>query len=193
MDQLIARKYGQDTILESIQLGVEEDGNFGNCNWGYSCAYSNSVSWSSPTQPLPKEVNPKMVFERLFGGTDAKARERRQASRKSVLDFIRDDSKSLNTKLGKSDQQKLDEYLESVRDVEQRIARAGQQGEVQGWRPTLDQPNIPRPPEGMPQNIRISPDGKVFYVDPKKGDSRVLRRDQNQRVADKRVPRCAID
>src|SRR5439155_1059552 len=67
IDQTIAKKYGQDTILQSLQLGVEDTGNFGNCNWGYSCAYTNSVSWSSATQPLPTQVNPRVVFDRLFG------------------------------------------------------------------------------------------------------------------------------
>ena len=64
LDQLVAKKYGQGTILSSIQLGVEEDGNFGNCNWGYSCAYTNCISWTSPVQPLPTEVNPRVAFER---------------------------------------------------------------------------------------------------------------------------------
>ena len=77
IDQLIASKYGQDTILSSLQLGVEDTGNFGNCNWGYSCAYTNSISWSSPTQPLPTQVNPRVVFERLFGdGTSPEERPR---------------------------------------------------------------------------------------------------------------------
>src|SRR6202046_1874157 len=67
IDQLIAQKYGQDTILSSLQLGIEDTGNFGNCNWGYSCAYTNSISWSTPIQPLPTEVNPRVVFERMFG------------------------------------------------------------------------------------------------------------------------------
>jgi hypothetical protein len=67
IDQIIANKYGQDSILASLQLGIEDDGNYGNCNWGYSCAYTNSVSWTSATQPLPTQVNPRVVFERLFG------------------------------------------------------------------------------------------------------------------------------
>ncbi len=87
IDQTIANKYGQDTILSSIQLGVEDTGNFGNCNWGYSCAYTNSISWSSPTQPLPTEVNPRVAFERLFGdgsepgGAAGRTKAERQHSR----------------------------------------------------------------------------------------------------------------
>src|SRR6187399_3201154 len=77
VDQLIAQKYGQDTILSSLQLGVEDSGNYGNCNWGYSCAYTNSISWTSPTDPLPTQINPRVVFERLFGdGTSADERRR---------------------------------------------------------------------------------------------------------------------
>src|SRR5206468_3736880 len=89
IDQMIANKYGQNTILSSIQLGVEDTGNFGNCNWGYSCAYTNSISWSSPTQPLPTEVNPRVAFERLFG--DGTSPEERRAGRKqnaSILDAV---------------------------------------------------------------------------------------------------------
>src|SRR5229473_7043527 len=77
VDQVIAGRHGQDTILASLQLGVEDAGNYGNCNWGYACAYTNCISWSAPTQPLPPEVNPRVVFERLFGdGTSAEERRR---------------------------------------------------------------------------------------------------------------------
>jgi hypothetical protein len=113
------------------------------------------MSWRSPTQPLPKEVNPRLVFERLFGGGDAQARDRRLASRKSVLDFIRDDSKSLQAQLGKSDQQKLDEYFTSVRDIEVRMARASSL-------PPLAVPSdFPRPagiPESYEEHIRLMAD-----------------------------------
>ena len=89
IDQHIASKYGQDTILSSLQLGVEDTGNFGNCNWGYSCAYTNSISWSSPTQPLPTQVNPRVVFERLFGdGTSAEERRRDRQRNASILDAV---------------------------------------------------------------------------------------------------------
>ena len=91
IDQMIAKKYGQDTILSSLQLGVEDTGNFGNCNWGYSCAYTNSISWTSPTQPLPTQVNPRVVFERLFGdGTSAEERRRDRQRNASILDAVVD-------------------------------------------------------------------------------------------------------
>src|SRR5262249_51187563 len=89
IDQLIAQTQGQDTILSSIQLGVEDIGNFGNCNWGYSCAYTNSISWSSPVTPLPTQVNPRVAFERLFG--DGASPEERLSGRKknaSILDSV---------------------------------------------------------------------------------------------------------
>src|SRR5918999_2405876 len=91
VDQHIANKYGQDTILSSLQLGVEDTGNYGNCNWGYSCAYTNSISWSSATQPLPTQVNPRVVFERLFGdGSSAEERPRDRQRNASILDAVVD-------------------------------------------------------------------------------------------------------
>jgi Protein of unknown function (DUF1552) len=122
VDQLIAKKYGQDTILESIQLGVEEDGNFGNCNWGYSCAYTNSISWTSPIQPLPTEVNPRVAFERLFG--DGASPEERRLGRKqnaSILDSITQEIAYFKKPLGAGDRTRLDTYLENIREIERRI------------------------------------------------------------------------
>ena len=122
VDQLIAKKYGQDTILESIQLGVEEDGNFGNCNWGYSCAYTNCISWTSPIQPLPTEVNPRVAFERLFG--DGASADERRTSRKqtaSILDSVAQEIAFFKKPLGAGDRRRLDTYLENIRELERRI------------------------------------------------------------------------
>ncbi|HWF10768.1 MAG TPA: DUF1552 domain-containing protein [Bryobacteraceae bacterium] len=122
LDQLIAKKYGQDTILESIQLGVEEDGNFGNCNWGYSCAYTNCIAWTSPVQPLPTEVNPRVAFERLFG--DGASPEERRTGRKqsaSILDSVTQEIAYFKKPLGAGDRQRLDTYLENIREIERRI------------------------------------------------------------------------
>jgi Protein of unknown function (DUF1552) len=122
LDQVIAKKYGQDTILESIQLGVEEDGNFGNCNWGYSCAYTNSISWSSATQPLPTEVNPRVAFERLFG--DGASPEERRLGRKenaSILDSVTQEIAFFKKPLGAGDRSRLDAYLDNIREIERRI------------------------------------------------------------------------
>src|SRR5215510_6413460 len=101
IDQLIANKYGQDTILSSLQLGVEDMGNFGNCNWGYSCAYTNSISWTSATSPLPTQVNPRVVFERLFGdGTSPEERLRDRKRNASILDAVVGQLGSFKTSLG---------------------------------------------------------------------------------------------
>jgi Protein of unknown function (DUF1552) len=122
VDQLIAKKYGRDTILESIQVGVEEDGNYGNCNWGYSCAYTNSISWSSPVEPLPTEVNPRVAFERLFG--DGVSPEERRLGRKenaSILDSVTQEIAFFKKPLGAGDKARLDTYLDNVREIERRI------------------------------------------------------------------------
>jgi hypothetical protein len=108
--------------------------------------YSSHISWSSPTTPTPLELYPALAFDRLF-------KDEVQRGDQSVLDAVLADAADLRRQISVADQRKLDEYLDSVRDVEQRIAQAGQRGELQGWRPTLDKPNIPRPPEGIPQNI----------------------------------------
>ena len=122
LDQLVAQKYGRDTILSSIQLGVEQDGNFGNCNWGYSCAYTNCVSWTSPVSPLPTEVNPRIAFERLFG--DGTSPEERRLGRKqsaSVLDVVMQEVAVFKRPLGAGDRSRLDSYLENIREIERRI------------------------------------------------------------------------
>jgi hypothetical protein len=147
VDQLIAKKYGQDTILESIQLGVEEDGNFGNCNWGYSCAYTNSVSWTSPVQPLPTEVNPRVAFERLFG--DGTSPEERKLGRKqdvSILDSVTHEIAFFKKPLGAGDRNRLDTYLENIREIERRIKIA--------MDTTVKEPSD-EIPFGLPQNKHV--------------------------------------
>ncbi len=122
VDQVIAQKFGSDTLLPSIQLGVEDTGNFGNCNWGYSCAYSNSISWTSPTTPLPTEVNPRVAFERLFGdGTSAEERVAGRKENASILDSVTQEAALLKKDLGPGDQCRLDNYLENIREIERRI------------------------------------------------------------------------
>jgi hypothetical protein len=147
LDQLIAQKYGQDTILESIQLGVEEDGNFGNCNWGYSCAYTNSISWTSPTQPLPTEVNPRVAFERLFG--DGMSPEERRTGRKqnaSILDSVTQEIAYFKKPLGAGDRSRLETYLENIREIERRIKIAMDR--------TIKEPSE-EIPFGLPENKNV--------------------------------------
>jgi hypothetical protein len=130
VDQVAAARIGDQTRLASLEIGCEQGAMAGNCDTGYSCVYSSTVAWRSATQPLPKEVNPKLVFERLFGaGLDAE-RARRDQQRKSILDFVREDSGDLQNKLGAGDRRKLDEYFAAVRDIEQRIERAAKMPEV---------------------------------------------------------------
>ena len=122
IDQHIAKKYGQDTILSSLQLGVEDTGNFGNCNWGYSCAYTNSISWTSPTEPLPTQINPRVVFERLFGdGTSAEERRRDRERNASVLDAVVEQLGAFKTNLGAGDKARVDTYVDNIRELERRI------------------------------------------------------------------------
>jgi hypothetical protein len=147
IDQLIAQKYGQNNLLSSIQLGVEDTGNFGSCNWGYSCAYSNSISWPDATTPLPTEVNPRVAFERLFG--DGATAEERVTGRKdsaSILDSITREISSFKTGLGAGDRSRLDTYVENIREIERRIQIA-MSGSVQ--EPSEEVPF------GMPANKHI--------------------------------------
>ena len=144
IDQLLAQRYGRSTKVPSLVLACEKSNPSVHKN--YSMLYSSHISWTSPTTPTPLELYPALAFDRLF--KDGASR-----GDKSVLDAVLADAGDLRRQISTLDQRKLDEYLDSVRDVEQRIDRASQQGELQGWRPTLDKPNIPRPPEGLPQNI----------------------------------------
>jgi hypothetical protein len=126
IDQAVAEKIGSQTRLPSIELGIDRGRNAGSCDSGYSCAYSSNISWKTATTPCAKEVNPRAAFERLFGNHDeAASAERRRRTRQSILDFVGDDVKRLEPSLSGADRRKLDEYLSSVRDVEQRVARAG--------------------------------------------------------------------
>lgn len=126
VDQLAAQKIGEATRLPSIELGIEKGRQAGRCDSGYSCAYVSNISWRTPNQPVAKEVNPKLAFERLFGtnSEDAKKQRERDFYRKSILDVVGDDAQTLKKKLGKTDRRKVDEYFTSVRDIETRIERA---------------------------------------------------------------------
>ncbi|MDB5339072.1 MAG: hypothetical protein JWN70_4691 [Planctomycetaceae bacterium] len=124
VDQIAASRIGEKTRLASLEIGCEQGAMAGNCDSGYSCVYSSTMSWRSATQPLPKEVNPKLVFERLFASAPDANRAKRDARRKSILDFVSQDSKDLTGRLGRNDVRKLDEYFSAIRDIELRIERA---------------------------------------------------------------------
>jgi hypothetical protein len=127
-DQLAAQKIGGQTRFGSIELGLEPGRQGGKCDTGYSCAYSNNISWHDESTPMTREINPRLVFERLFASElpkgDGESYERRQVYRKSILDFVLDDAKSLSAKVGGRDKEKLDQYLTAIREIEQRVERA---------------------------------------------------------------------
>ena len=145
IDQVIARHTGRATPVPSLVLGIEpaETGLRG----GVPSVYYGTVSWSSKNTPIAPEIFPRAVFDRLFD-TSGLLRDR------SVLDAVLAQSKSLRGSLGTQDRQKLDEFMHSVRDVEQRIDRATREERLEGWRPSLSEPDIQRPPETLPQDVR---------------------------------------
>src|SRR5881296_2894300 len=144
IDQVLAQRYGNSTKVPSLVLGCEKSNPSVHKN--YSMLYSSHISWTSPTTPTPLEIYPALAFDRLFKDAVSKGD-------KSVLDAVLTDATDLRRHISANDQRKLDEYLDSVREVEQRIENAGNKGELQGWRPSLEKPNIPRPADGIPQDI----------------------------------------
>ncbi|NOZ40326.1 MAG: DUF1552 domain-containing protein [Planctomycetes bacterium] len=128
VDQIAAQKIGHLTRLKSLQLGCEKGRSTGDCDTGYSCAYQFNLSWASPTLPLAPEVNPRAVFEQIFGAGAPAERQRslleRQARRRSILDLVNEQTKAMSSRLGGNDRHKLDEYLDSVRTIEQQIEQA---------------------------------------------------------------------
>jgi hypothetical protein len=127
VDQVAAQRIGHATRFPSLELSCDDDRKSGSCDSGYACAYSYNMSWRSETQPAIPEANPRLVFERLFGAGSSEERARslaaRRAARRSILDFVTDEARSLGRRLGGSDRRKLDEYLAGVREIETQIAR----------------------------------------------------------------------
>jgi Protein of unknown function (DUF1552) len=126
-DQIIAQQLGAETRFASLELGMDDVRQAGDCDSGYSCAYTNNLAWRSQTQPLPPILNPRLLFERLFGAGPARSPEqqaRRASDRRSILDFVIGDTKQLQTSLGPTDVRKLDEYLSSIREVERQLEKA---------------------------------------------------------------------
>ncbi len=154
VDQVAAAKLGGETKIDSLQLGCDPARKAGRCDSGYSCAYQFNFSWRSETLPLPPEIDPRLVFEKLFGGgqtnVDPKTRAKRLAHQSSILDYVLEDAKSLQGKLGYTDQQKVEEYLTAVREMEQKIENA------EKFRETMPDMKVPK---GIPgsyiEHIRI--------------------------------------
>lgn len=144
IDQVLANRFGAATKVPSLVLGCEKSNPSVHKN--YSMLYSSHISWSSPTTPTPLEIYPALAFDRLF-------KDSSDRGDRSVLDAVQQDAGGLRKDLSTGDQRKLDEYLDSVREVEKRIENAGRRNELQGWKPTLDRPDRKRPADGIPQDI----------------------------------------
>jgi hypothetical protein len=154
MDQIAAKAFENDTQLSSLQMTSDENSLLGSCDLGYSCAYSSTVSWLTPTLPLMAENNPRVLFERMFGAsdsTDARVRAARLKQDRSLLDSVNDRVGQLQRKLGTADNRKMDDYLTALRDVERRIQKAEEQS-------SKELPDVPQPagiPDGFVDHVRL--------------------------------------
>ena len=184
VDQLVAKQVGNRTRLPSLELGLDKANPAGNCDSGYACAYVSNISWASENQPMPKEIDPGAVFDRLFGSEDDRAAAqtlvKRMEKRKSVLDFVAEDANRLNRQLGKNDQRKLDEFQTSIREIEKRVDAA---------RTRRDEPPKPEMarPDGIPgdfgEHYRLMADMLVlaFQMDLTRISTFMVARDGSDR------------
>ncbi|MDB4669490.1 DUF1552 domain-containing protein [bacterium] len=151
VDQMAANYIGSETRLSSLELSCDAVRKSGRCDSGYSCAYQYNLSWRSATQPMTPESNPRLVFERLFGGGSNEERKKslakRRAEKRSILDIVMSDAKSMNNQLGRNDRNKLDEYMTGVREIERRIEKA------EGFGPPPN-PGVEAPEEGVPREYQ---------------------------------------
>jgi hypothetical protein len=183
IDQIYAQKFGQDTPLPSLQLCIENVDGSGACGYGYACVYADTISWTTPTSPLPMEINPRTIFERLFGdgGTPAERLARRKIDR-SILDGILHDVARLQRQLDASDRSRLDSYLEDVREVERRIEK------IEKYNSTTDTRALPEAPLGVPdsfeEHVRLMFDlqALAFTTNVTRITAFKMSRDASQRV-----------
>jgi hypothetical protein len=145
IDQMLAQHIGRQTKVDSLVLGCEKP--YVGIHAGYSMLYSSHISWSAPTTPAPLELYPAAAFDRIFGDGGVRRAD------VSVLDAVLSDARSVQSQVSAPDRRKLDEYLNSIREVERRIADAGKERRLEGWRPTIDKPTFARPADEIPQNI----------------------------------------
>lgn len=182
VDQVAAARVGRLTRLPSLELGCDRSQLAGNCDSGYSCAYSFNISWKTPSTPMPPETDPRMVFERLFAsGTrdeNAEARARRERHERSILDFVQEDARALQGRLGATDRRKLDEYLTAVRELELRIENAGK---FKATLPAFDKPS--GVPDTYEQHLRLMFDllTLAFQTDSTRVASFILAHDGSNR------------
>ena len=148
LDQIFAKKYGQETPIPSMQLCIENVDQAGGCSYGYSCAYTDSISWASPSQPLPMIRDPRLVFDQIFGvgSTPAERKERRSEDR-SILDWLGSSINRLKKDLGTADQARLNDYLDDVREIERRIQK------VEAYNASGEPRELPGAPIGVPDNF----------------------------------------
>jgi hypothetical protein len=148
LDQLYAKKFGQDTPIPSMQLSIENVDQAGGCTYGYSCIYTDTISWASPTQPLPMVRDPRVVFDQLFGvGATAEERSANLRADKSILDWVTNQISTLRKDIGSSDRQRLNEYLENIREIERRIQR------VEARNSSGEARAFPEAPIGVPDSF----------------------------------------
>ena len=180
IDQMIAQKIGQETLLPSLQLAVEDPGAQSACGEGYSCAYTNSISWQAPSRPLPMEINPQVVFERLFGdGGTPEERDARKRTQGSILDSVTGSLKRFGVSLGPNDRTRLEQYAEDVREIERRLQIAA--------KASAETPDFPVPygvPESFDDHIRVQFDllSLAFQADITRVSSLLYARDLTSRV-----------
>ncbi len=178
VDQVIAQKFGQETVLPSLQVGIEDPGSAtGVCGWGYSCAYTNSISWAGPNKPLPHEVNPMIIFERLFGdGSNPEERLMRKKANVSVLDAVTGRISDFKKDLPASDRTRLSDYLENVREVERRMKLSAQST---GSAPGMEMPF--GPPPSIDEHIKLMWDLQLiaFQADITRVSALLFARDES--------------
>ena len=183
MDQLYAQKFGQDTPIPSMQLSIENVDQAGGCAYGYSCIYTDTISWSSPTDPMPMIRNPRVVFDQMFGaGATPEERAARRRTDRSILDWINDEVARVKKDLGPSDRARLDAYLDNVREIERRIQKIEEQNASGETR------ELPDAPIGVPdsfgEHVKLMFDLQVaaFMADTTRVFSFKLGRDGSGRV-----------
>ena len=183
IDQMYAQNFGQDTPIPSMQLCIESVDSTGHCDYGYACVYSDTISWASPTQPLPMTIDPRMVFESLFGdGSTAEERALRQQASSSILDHIMARVGSLQRDLPAADRSRLNDYLDDVREIERRIQKTEEHNRSGAAR------NLPAAPVGVPdsfeEHVKLMFDLQVlaFTTDTTRCSAFKMSRDVCQRV-----------
>jgi hypothetical protein len=148
LDQMYAQRFGQETPIPSMQLCIEPVDQAGGCAYGYACVYTDSISWASPTDPLPVIRDPRVAFEKLFGvGGSSEERAARRRTRRSILDFVASEMASLKTMLGSDDRHRMDRYLEDIREVERRIQR------IEARNASGEERALPGAPAGVPDSF----------------------------------------